>query len=112
MNKKREPKSKAVSIKGSAEAVDSSPVISSKAELKAFLNLVKERLDDETAAPIYVATAMNYALNTSDVYQFLDQENKEMARDIWLRVVQSGLHVRLPSMLFSAEEEATIQANG
>lgn len=111
MNKKREPKSKTVPSKGVAEAADSSPVISSKAELKTFLTLVKERLDDETAAPIYVVTAMNYALNTNDVYQFLDQENKELARDIWLRIVQSGLHVRIPSLLFSAEEEAAIQAS-
>ena len=111
MNKKREQKSKAVTTKGPAEAADTSPVISSKAELKTFLTLVKERLDDETAAPIYVVTAMNYALNTADVYQYLDQENKELARDIWLRIVQSGLHVRVPGLLFSAEEEAALQAN-
>lgn len=107
MNKKREPKSKAVSPKPAMEA-DSSPIISSKSELKTFLTSIKERMDDESAAPIYVVTAMNYALNTPDVYQFLDQDNKELARDIWLRVIQSGLHVRVPSLLFSAEEEATI----
>lgn len=110
MNKKREPKSKAVTPKSAPESADSSPVISSKAELKTFLTLVKERLDDESAAPIYVVTAMNYALNTADVYSYLDQENKELARDIWLRVMQSGLHVRVPALLFSAEEEAAIAA--
>ncbi len=107
MNKKREPKSKAVSPKPMVET-DSSPVISSKTELKSFLQLIKERMDEESAAPIYVVTAMNHALNTPDVYQFLDPENKELARDIWLRVVQSGLHVRVPPLLFSAEEEASL----
>jgi hypothetical protein len=110
MNKKREPKSKAVSTRIVSESSEASPVISSKAELKTFLTLIKERIEDESAAPIYVVSAMNYALNTPEVYGFLDQENKELARDIWLRIVQSGLHVRVPSMLFSAEEEAAIIA--
>lgn len=110
MNKKREPKSKAVSQKTAVEA-DTSPLISSKAELKSFLTLIKERMDEECAAPIYVVTAMNHALNTADIYQFLDPENKELARDIWLRVIQSGLHVRVPSLLFSAEEEASLAAS-
>lgn len=110
MNKKKEPKSKAVSNKIAVESADTSPVISSKTELKTFLNLIKERMDDESAAPIYVVSAMNYALNTPEIYDFLDQDNKELARDIWLRIVQTGLHVRVPSMLFSAEEEAAITA--
>ena len=110
MNKKREPKSKAVSNKATVDSAESSPVISSKAELKTFLLLIKERMDDESAAPIYVVSAMNFALNTPQIYDFLDQENKEIARDIWLRIVQSGLHARIPNMLFSADEQVSLLA--
>jgi hypothetical protein len=110
MNKKKEPKSKAGSTKVAGELSDVSPTISSKAELKAFLNLVKERIEDDSAAPIYAVSAMNYALNTAQIYDYLDAENKELARDVWLRISQSGLRVRVPMMLFSAEEEAAMMA--
>lgn len=108
MNKKKEPKSKTVSVKVAGEVSDVSPTISSKAELKAFLTLVKERIEDESAAPIYAVSAMNYALNSAQIYDYLDAENKELARDVWLRISQSGLRVRVPSLLFSAEEEAAM----
>jgi hypothetical protein len=107
MTKKKETKAKTVK---SEETLEVSPVISSKAELKAFLTLVKERIEDESAAPIYAASAMNYAINHEKIYDFLDAENKEIARDVWLRIAQSGLRVRVPPLLFSAEEEAEMVA--
>ena len=35
-------------------------------------------------------------------------ENKEIARDVWLRLKQAGLQLRNPPILFGPEEDTTI----
>lgn len=78
--------------------------IKTKAHLKAFLNNIRDRIADNGAAPIYAMSAMNHVMTLPVVYDLLDNENKEIARDIWLRIKQSGLQVRMPSLLFSQDE--------
>jgi hypothetical protein len=78
--------------------------IKTKAHLKAFLNNIRDRITDNGAAPIYAMSAMNHVMTLPAIYDLLDNENKEIARDIWLRIKQSGLQVRMPSLLFSADE--------
>ena len=80
--------------------------ISSRKELKTFLTNVRDKISDEVAAPVYSMGAMNYVLNLPDIYSLLDSQNKEIARDIWLRLKQSGLELRNPPLLFSEDEEA------
>jgi hypothetical protein len=83
-------------------------VIKTKDELKTFLLSIRDKMTEQVAAPVYAVSAMNSVLNTPGVDKLLNKENKEIARDIWLRVRQSGFQVRNPSLLFSSEEEATI----
>lgn len=87
-----------------AEALEMEGPISTKAELKKFLLRIRDRMDEDIAAPIYAVIALNHILSMSNIYTLLDNENKEVARDIWLRVKKSGMQVRNPPMLFSPDE--------
>jgi hypothetical protein len=82
--------------------------IKTKADLKAFLLNVRDRMTDETAAPIYAVTAINAVLGNENAYELLNKENKEIARDIWLRIRQSGFHMDNPRMLFGEDEEVGV----
>lgn len=79
--------------------------ITNCSELKSFLLHIRDKMEDGEATPLYAVTAMNFALNTPDVYAHLNEENKEIARAIWLRLKQSGLQLRSPSLLFSEEDK-------
>lgn len=79
--------------------------ISSRPELKTFLGNVRDKLAESAAPPIHCVSAMHHVLNLPDVYDLFDAENKEIARDIWLRIKQHGLHLRLPPMLFADGEQ-------
>ena len=59
---------------------------------------------EEIAAPIYAVTAMNQILTNPEFLTFFSDENKELARDIWLRIKQGGFQVRDPPTLFGADE--------
>ena len=74
--------------------------VTNAADLKAFLLSVRDKMTEEVAAPIYVVSVMNYMLSTPEIYQHLNDENKEIARDLWLRLKQAGMQVRNPPMLF------------
>lgn len=81
--------------------------IQSAADLKAFLVGVRDKMTDEAAAPIYVVSLMNHLLTNANIYRHLNDENKEIARDLWLRLKQAGLQLRNPPMLFgNADEDA------
>ena len=85
--------------------------VTTKAELKSFLLNIRDKMTDEQAAPLYAMSAINYALNLPDIYSMMDNENKELARDIWLRIRQAGLQVRSPAMLFSEDENGAAPTN-
>ena len=78
--------------------------VSSKAELKIVLLNIRDKMEEEVAAPIYALSAMNHLMTLPDIYSWLDNENKEIARDIWLRLKQSGLQLRNPPLLFAPDE--------
>lgn len=75
----------------------------STAELKTFLLSVRDRMSEDAAAHIFAATAMKHVLSLSNIYDLFDEETKEIARDIWLRIKQSGMHLKSPPFLFSEE---------
>lgn len=102
---KKEPK-KTNSRVASAEAEPGGAPIGSKEELKTFLLGVRDKMTEHTAAPVYAVSAMNFALSQPNIYQLLDNETKEIARDIWLRIKQSGMQLRNPPLLFTPEEDA------
>ena len=78
--------------------------VTSAADLKAFLQSVRDKMTEEVAAPIYVVSLVNYVLSTPEISQHLNDENKEIARDLWLRLKQAGMQVRNPPMLFGPAE--------
>lgn len=78
--------------------------ISTTAELRAFLEGLRDKMADDGAPAIYALSAMNHVLTLPTVYSLLDNETKEIARDIWLRIKQSGFQVRNPVLLFGEEE--------
>ena len=78
--------------------------IQNSAELNEFLLGLRDKLEDRSAAPIIVLSAMNHVMNLANINSLLDQECKELARDIWLRLKQAGIHVKNPPLLFEQEE--------
>jgi len=84
-----------------AEAMEQ---ITSKEDLKKFLGMVVAEMDGEQAPPIHVLTLMNHLLTLPNIYDCLDEENKEIARAIWLRMKQQGMQLRNPPMLFGEEQ--------
>mgnify|MGYP001814373222 CR=1 FL=1 len=86
------------------KAEQASNGITSKAELKSFLLSIRDKMTDETSPAIYSAIAMNHVLSLANIYDLLNKENKEIARDIWLRLKQAGLQLRNPPLLFTADE--------
>ncbi len=78
--------------------------IKSVSELKEFLLSIKNQLNEKIAPPIYALTAMNYIFNQEKVYDLFDNDNRELAREIWLALQQSGLHLRKPPLLFAEDD--------
>lgn len=105
-NTKTKKESKKAPAKGAGTEVDAFGAISTKEELKTFLLGVRDRMTDQSAAAIYAVSAINFALNLPAIYTLLDNENKEIARDIWLRIKQSGMQLRNPPLLFQPEEDS------
>lgn len=102
-NPKTKKESKKTKI--AAPEIESPAGITTKEELKTFLLRVKDKMDDSQAAPLYASTAMNHVLNLANILDLLDNENRELARDIWLRIKQAGMQVRNPPILFKPEED-------
>jgi len=82
--------------------------ITNSKELKKFLVSIREKMAEEVGSPIYALTALNYVMNMANINTLLDKESKEVARDIWLRLRQSGFQLRQPPLLFDADEEDII----
>jgi len=74
--------------------------ITSKADLKAFLETVRDDLLKEESAPIFAMAAMKQVLTHEGIYEFMDTTSKEMLQEIWVKLSQSGFQLRKPPMLF------------
>lgn len=82
--------------------------ITTNAALKTFLQSLLDRMEDSQVAPIFAFSAINHLLSKSEFLPLFCTETKELARDIWLRVKQSGLQVRNPVFLFGSEAESAV----
>lgn len=78
------------------------PDIVSREDLRDFLRNVLDKTADGSAATIYSVSAINYVMSLPNVYDLLDQECKELARDIWLHIKQAGFQLKDPPLLFEA----------
>lgn len=97
---KKDSKNSKAKASTTTEEIEQIGKISSTVDLKNYLQAVLDKLKEDSAPAIYVASAMNYVFNLPNVYDFLDNQNRELARDIWLRVKQSGFQVKNPPLLF------------
>ena len=107
--KKQPGKERAMKGKKDKQSVDDKVIdsvsISTPAELRSFLTSVRDKMMDEVAAPIYGLVAIEHVLNIEGIYQLLDEENKLLAREIWLRLKKAGIQLKNPPLLFKPEEE-------
>ena len=108
MSSKKTGQKEAKTEKTAPEAAESFGTISTKADLKKFLQDVRDKMTDGSAPPVYALTAMNYVLNLHDIYNFLSDQSKELARDIWLRLRQSGVKLKNPPLLFDPTEDTAV----
>lgn len=93
------------SKKKDSKKEDTHVEFATKGDLKSFLMNIRDKMTEGVAAPVYAVSAINHILSTPGVDDLLNKENKEIARDIWLRIKQSGFQLRNPILLFSPEEE-------
>lgn len=80
------------------------PQITTKADLKAFIAEVHERMMKEQAAPIFAMAAMQQIMSLEKIYDLLDSQSKESLQEIWVKLSQSGFHLRKPPLLFGESE--------
>lgn len=69
-------------------------------DLKKFLTLVRDKMTQGTCPPIFPLSTFNYILTMPNIYEIMNKENKELARDVWARVKKWGFQVADPPMLF------------
>ena len=92
--------SKTTKAKSATTDMEPTGKITTTAELKLFLTNLLDKMKDEAAAAIYISAAMNHVLNIPEIYELLDNESREMARDVWLRLKATGMHIKNPPLLF------------
>ena len=100
-------KKKETKVKETEEAMKEGAELSqitTKAELKAFITDVRDRLLKEQAAPIFAMAAMQQVMNLDTIYDLLDGQNKEILQEIWVKLSQSGFNLRKPPLLFGDAE--------
>jgi len=78
--------------------------ISTKADLKVFLTDVRNKLLKNESAAIFAMAAMKQVLTLDEVYELLEQDTKEILQEIWVKLSQSGFHLRRPPLLFGDGE--------
>ncbi len=69
-------------------------------DLKKFLSMIRDRMSDGSCPASYALSALSHVLTLPNVYQTMTDDNREIARDIWLRLKQAGFHIKSPPMLF------------
>ncbi len=104
MKGKKDKKGVAGEKNGSTAVSEPMGPLTSTQDLKTFLLALRDKMVEGQSAAIYAVSAMNHVLTLPKIGDYLDNENKELARDIWLRIKQSGMQLRNPPMLFSPEE--------
>ncbi len=86
--------------KENGEVISEVEGINSNAALKNFLQSLQDRVAEGQVPAIFAFSVMNHLISNQQICSYFCSESKELARDIWLRVKQSGLQVRSPAFLF------------
>jgi len=102
MKAKKDPKAKEQDTSGKEPKEISK--LSTKADLKAFITEVHDKMLKEQAAPIFAMAAMQQIMSLDNIYDLLDSQSKEILQEIWVKLQQSGFHLRKPPILFGDGE--------
>ncbi|MEY4668806.1 MAG: hypothetical protein RL518_1505 [Pseudomonadota bacterium] len=102
MKGKKDPKAKEQDA-GGKESKELSK-IGTKTDLKAFITEVHDKMLKEQAAPIFAMSAMQQIMSLDNIYDLLDNQSKEILQEIWVKLQQSGFHLRKPPLLFGEGE--------
>lgn len=78
--------------------------ITTKKDLKDFLTLIVEKLEDESCPLIYAMGALNYVLSLSNIYEIMSDDSRELAKQVWQRLHRAGLHATKPGLIFTEQE--------
>jgi len=101
---KEKKDSKAKTAKSVESENEEKAALNTKAELKTFLTSVRDQLFTSAAPPIHSVTALQYVFRLDNVYELFDKANKEIAKEIWVKLKQSGIQLKNPPILFAAED--------
>ena len=80
--------------------------IATREELRVFVTDVRDKLLKDDAAPIFAMAAMNQVMSLDSIYDLLDKEIREILQEIWVKLSQSGFHLRKPPLLFGDADGA------
>ena len=96
------------SIESGSDLGVTSDDITSSESLQTFLQSLLDRLAEDQVPPLFVFSVMNHLISSQRICALFCADSKELARDIWLRIKQSGMQVRNPVFLFGADAQAAI----
>lgn len=74
--------------------------LNTREEVSAFLADIGRQLLDNNLPTIHTLLALNQILRLRNAEELFDEELKEQARDIWLKVKATGVHLIDPPLLF------------
>ncbi len=71
-------------------------------EAAAFLQEIARRLVSSEDASLHSMLAINQLLRSPGIEMVLDGDLREQARDLWLKIKSTGIHLNDPPLLFGA----------
>ena len=77
----------------------------SRGELKEFIVLLNEEVSKKNDVVLHSALALNNLLLLPNARDLFDEELKEKAREVWLKIKAHGLEIMDPPLLFGIPDE-------
>jgi hypothetical protein len=94
-----------------AESKNSGDGRQAREELAEFLAEIGSAILSTEGASMHAVAALNHLLRAPDAPELFDDELKELARDLWLKIKSAGIQLNDPPLLFGypplSEEEAS-----
>ena len=83
-------------------------------QVASFLAEINRQIVEHNLPPIHTLLALNNILSQSNAHELLDEELKTQARDIWVKIKATGVHLIDPPSLFgiNAPVESEDQTDG
>lgn len=84
----------------SAESVSSSKY--SQKEISAYLSDIEKKLTETDTVATHSLVALNQLLRLPNAADLFDGENKERAKDLWIKLKGRGIQLTEPPLIFGA----------